>query len=275
MICQPPLKPWMTMSVMAWIVGVVGLANAAPLVLVQFSQNGGKSAATLLFQNADAGMIYDSGELLFDQTFMPAAQAVKDHNPVYSTNTLAEIMAEWTVTLEGTSGTAGVSDGWNAIRNGAKLEFTHSTSPGIPGFDYESWLSFQEDTQQSTAGVTIDFGYQFDHNGNHAFDGGYEQLAQNGTLVQDAFKAETTTGFDSTTDMNAIGILPEPVPLNLSGMTFGFASSTNMTYTVFSSTNLTLGIWLIETNFTDSGSSNSFEMIPLNSHRFYKVEGWE
>lgn len=74
----------------------------------------------------------------------------------------------------------------------------------------------------------------------------------------------------------AIGITAflsfESVPVELSGMTINFLTSTNAQYRISSTTNLTSNGWMIETNFTGSGITNSFEMVPIYSNQFFKVE---
>lgn len=263
---RPPaiLKQW----VIAWVAGVVGLAVAEPLVTVEFGQAGGNSGATFFFQNTDSGVIYDEGQFKFGDVLGGVAQAVKGRNPSYSTNTLESIVSEWNVSISSDSGE--VYSGWNPSLNSGVLDLTHG--PGWEDFDYDGWHNATDNPNQDEMAVSVNFGDQLDFNNNGQFDPASEALLETTNIVQDAFTGVDGGGSGYTTDANAIGVIPESVPLQLSGMTFEFTSSTNMTYTVFSSTNLTSGIWMIETNFTGSGTTNFFEMVPTHSNQFFKVE---
>jgi hypothetical protein len=91
-------------------------ANASPVVDISLAQAGANSEAYFIITNPDA--TYDCGVFKFDDVLTPVAQAVKDNNAAYSGSSLADIMNEWTISIQPNE----VYGGWSATRNGGWLD---------------------------------------------------------------------------------------------------------------------------------------------------------
>ena len=172
--------------------GVAALAlSAVPLSFgsvvsdVHFSQvdDGTRTDSEMYFylKNNDYGVTYDRGELKFDELLDGVAQAVKDNNPAYSTNTLDEIKAEWNYMVA----QGEVESGWSANLNNGIVDLTHMD--GRPGTDYSVWKNSTDDPNHDTLNFWVDFGDQLDFNNNGLFDPDSEQLAQIDAVVHFAF----------------------------------------------------------------------------------------
>ena len=189
--------------------GAAGVANAAPVFDVTFGQAGGNSEVYFKARNADAGVTYDSAELKYDELLTAVAQAVKDNNPNYATNSLAEIMGGWAYGVS----PGEVSDGWTASLTDGVLDFSHGQ------FGVDTWLNTTDNPNQDELSFSVNFFTQLDFNHNGQYDANLEQLAQSDSSVADAFIGSAGDGLNFfKTDTNAIQVIPEPGVLSLMGV---------------------------------------------------------
>lgn len=180
-------------------------ADADPVVNVTFGQAGGNSEAYFNIRNNDAGVTYDSGELKFDELLTGVAQAVKDNNSDYTTMSLDDIKGEWAYGVS-----LGEVDGWQSNLDSGVLNLTHPDEGYIP------WLSSEQfNGDYDELPFTVNFFDQLDFNHNGQYDANFEQLAQMGPLVENAFTGYNNIGQGISTDANALNVIPEPTAISL------------------------------------------------------------
>lgn len=177
-------------------------ASAAPVVDISFYQAGINSAANFNITNPDA--TYDSGVFKFDNILIPVAQAVKDSNSAYLESSLADIMSEWTVSIQPNE----VYNKWSATRNGATLDLTHS------GLGYDEWLKTSDNPNQDEFDFTVNFGSQLDFDNSGTYEG-IEQLAKLDSKISTGFTGTYDSLNQYSTDVNQIGVVPEPATMTM------------------------------------------------------------
>ena len=182
---------------------------AAPVVVSSFYQAGINSAVTFNITNPDA--TYDSGVFRFDDILTPVAQAVKDNNSAYSGISLADIMSEWTVGVEPNE----VYSGWSATRNGPDLDMTNNG--GFPNLDYAEWLKTSVNPNQDEFAFTVNFFGQLDFDNSGTYEG-IEQLTKLDSKVSEGFTGTYDSLNKYSTDVNQIGVVPEPATMTMLGL---------------------------------------------------------
>jgi hypothetical protein len=161
------------------------------------------------FLNNDTGATYNSATL----DLLPILGVVVDkivlNNPNYSS--AAQVYGGMGF---GVTPTGNVNTGWTNINldtNTGMLSINHNG--GDPNDDYDAW------TSSNTMTGTLNLGNMLDFNGNGIIDAN-EQLYFNG-LANNAFNAKTTGGFDIYSNVDKIGVVPEPSSALLVGLGAG------------------------------------------------------
>ena len=104
--------------------GIAALAHGAipnvygSMITPSFAQDddGSTTASSVQFDllNNDTSVTYDNGEMKYNDLLIGVAQAVQANNSDYTTNTIEEIMGDWTYQI---SPDSEVKSGWTASLN--------------------------------------------------------------------------------------------------------------------------------------------------------------